>query len=188
MRFGYTRVSTSDQVSDHQHDALIAAGVDADRIYADVGSGARFDRPGLQSLLKALRPGDQLVVGSLDRIGRSTKNLLATVDELSRRGIEFVSLRENIDTSTATGKLTLTIFAAIAAFERELLVERTRAGIGAARARGRNGGRPRSLKPADVRLARTMLADRQVTVTEVAAHFQIGRTTLYRALNRENAK
>ena len=188
MKFGYMRVSTPDQVTDHQRDSLTAAGVDEDRLYSDIGSGARFDRPGLHAMLKAMRDGDQLVVASLDRVGRSTKDLLATVDELARRGIEFVSLREKIDTSTATGKLTLTIFAAIAAFERELLAERTREGLTAARARGRRGGRPRALKPSDIRLARTMLADNRVTVTEVAAHFQIGRNTLYRALNRENAK
>lgn len=185
MKLGYTRVSTADQTSDLQYDALVCAGVDPGRVYADVGSGARFDRPQLAALFRALRSGDQLVVCSLDRIGRSTKDLLQIVDDLQRNGVEFVSLRENIDTSSATGKLVLTVFAAFAAFERELLVERTKAGLGSARARGRKGGRPRVMQPKDVRLARSMLKDNKISVSEVASHFNVGRNTLYRALSRE---
>lgn len=185
MRFGYARVSTGNQCPDLQIDALRAYGVSEDRIYIDVGSGRRFDRPELQALLKAMREGDELVVWRLDRIGRSTKDLLAVVEQLGRRDIAFVSLQERIETSSATGKLMLTVFAAIASFERDLLAERTKAGLEAARARGRKGGRPPSLKPADIRLARTMLSDKSVSVTEVARHFKVGRNTLYRSLRQE---
>lgn len=185
MRFGYVRVSTSDQNHDLQVDALRAHGVDDDRIYMEIGSGRSFDRPQLGAVLKAMRDGDELVVWRLDRIGRSTKDLLQTVDDLTARGVGFISLHERIETTSATGKLMLTVFAAIAAFERDLLIERTKAGIASARARGRKGGRPPSLKAGEVRLARSMLADEKVTVTEVAKHFGVGRNTLYRALGKE---
>jgi DNA invertase Pin-like site-specific DNA recombinase len=184
MKFGYVRVSTADQNPDLQTDALLKHGVDPDRIYVDIGSGRNFDRPELRALLKALRQGDELVVWRLDRIGRSTKDLLATVEQLGAQGIDFTSLHERIETSSAGGKLMLTVFAAIAAFERDLLIERTNAGLASARARGRKGGRPQLLKKSDVRLARTMLADKTVTVTEVAQHFGVGRNTLYRALGK----
>jgi len=184
MKFGYARVSTGDQKADLQVDALLAHGVKQDRIYIDVASGRRAERPELSSLLKALREGDELIVWRLDRIGRSTKDLLGLVEQLSARRISFVSLHERIETRSATGKLMLTVFAAIAAFERDLLVERTNAGLAAARARGRKGGRPPALMARDIHLARTMLADANVSVTEVAKHFKIGRNTLYRSLRR----
>ena len=186
MKFGYARVSTADQRLHLQLDALEAYGVDRDRVYTDTGSGRDFNRPQLVSLLKALREGDELVVWRLDRIGRSTKDLLSTVDQLAARGVGFVSLTERIETSSATGKLMLTVFSAMAAFERDLLAERTKAGLVAARARGRKGGRPPSLKAADLRLARTILADQTISVTEVARHFNVGRNTLYRSLKRES--
>lgn len=185
MKFGYARVSTGDQRLDLQLDALRVHGVEQDRIYVDVGGGRDFNRLELNALLRALRDGDELVVWRLDRVGRSTKDLLDTVERLTARGISFVSLQERIETSSAAGKLMLTVFAAIAAFERDLLAERTKAGLASARARGRKGGRPPSLKPADVRLARTMLADKSVSVTEVAKHFKVGRNTLYRSLRKE---
>lgn len=185
ISFGYARVSTGDQKADLQVDALREQGVEQDRIYIDVASGRRAERPELSSLLKALREGDELIVWRLDRIGRSTKDLLGLVEQLSARGITFVSLHEMIETRSATGKLMLTFFAALAAFERDLLVERTNAGLAAARARGRKGGRPPALMARDVHLARTMLTDANVSVTEVAKHFKIGRNTLYRSLRRE---
>lgn len=185
MEFGYARVSTADQCVDLQIDALKSHGVDEARIYVDVGSGRRFDRAELQAVLKAMREGDELVVWRLDRVGRSTKDLLATVEKLADRGIGFTSLQERIETTSAGGKLMLTVFAAMAAFERDLLSERTKAGLAAARARGRQGGRPPALGPAQIRLAKTMLADDTVTVTEVARHFNVGRNTLYRSLRRE---
>lgn len=185
MKFGYARVSTPDQNIDMQVDALVGHGVGFDRIYSDVGSGREFDRPQLASVLKAMRADDELIVWRLDRIGRSTKDLLALVDGLASRNIGFTSLHERIETTSASGKLMMTVFAAIAAFERDLLVERTNAGLAAARARGRNGGRPRVLTDSDLRLARSMLIDATVTVTEVARHFGVGRNTLYRALGRE---
>ncbi len=185
MKFGYARVSTAEQRVDLQADALKAHGVDGSRIYVDIGSGRRFDRPEFQAVLKAMRKGDELVVWRLDRAGRSTKDLLAMIEALTERGIGFTSLHERIETSSASGKLMLTVFAAMAAFERDLLSERTKAGLAAARARGRKGGRPPALGQAQVRLAKTMLADDTVSVTEVARHFNVGRNTLYRSLRRE---
>lgn len=185
MKFGYARVSTADQKVDLQIDALVQNGVEADRIYVDIGTGRDFDRPQMAALLKALREGDELVVWRLDRIGRSTKDLLGLVETLGARDVGFVSLHERIETTSAAGKLMMTVFAAIAAFERDLLIERTKAGLASARARGRKGGRPRALNKDDLRLARSMLADATVTMSEVAKHFGVGRNTLYRALGRE---
>ena len=134
-----------------------------------------------------MRAGDEIVVWRLDRAGRSTKDLLAIIDQLSAREIGFTSLQERIETTSATGKLMLTVFAAIATFERDLLAERTKAGLTAARARGRIGGRPPALQSSQIRLARTMLADKAITVTEVARHFNVGRNTLYRSLGRSTS-
>ncbi|PZU70089.1 MAG: hypothetical protein DI554_00795 [Sphingobium sp.] len=186
MRFGYARVSTQDQKLDLQLDALRGHGIADENIYVDVGGGRNFERPQLRAVIRTLRSGDELAVWRLDRIGRSTKDLIETVEHLAERGVGFVSLQEQIETTTAAGKLMLGIFAAIASFERDLLAERTKAGLEAARARGRKGGRPKSLGPDDLRLARSMLADRSVSVTEVAKHFKVGRNTLYRSLQRES--
>lgn len=185
MRFGYARVSTQDQKLDLQLDALRSHGILDKHIFVDVGSGRSFDRPQLCALLRAVRDGDELAVWRLDRIGRSTKDLISTVEDLNGRGVNFVSLHERIETASAAGRLMLGVFAAIASFERDLLVERTNAGLHAARARGRKGGRPPSLGPSELRLARSMLADQSVSVTEVARHFKVGRNTLYRSLKRE---
>lgn len=185
MKFGYARVSTGEQKLDLQLDALSAHGVDRARVYVDVGSGRDFSRPELQAALKAMREGDEFVVWRLDRVGRSTKDLLAIVELLGSRQIGFVSLHERIETISATGKLMFTVFAAISAFERDLLAERTKAGLASARARGRTGGRPPALKSTDLKLARSMLSDNKVSVTDVAKHFKVGRNTLYRALRKE---
>ena len=158
MLVGYVRVSKADgsQVTDLQRDALLAAGVGRAHIYEDTTSGRRDDRPGLAACLKALREGDTLVVWKLDRLGRDLRHLVNTVHELTTRGIGLKVLTGQgaaIDTTTAAGKLVFGIFAALAEFERELIVERTRAGMAAARARGRHGGRPYKMTPAKLRLA-----------------------------------
>ena len=189
MLIGYMRVSTSDQSTDLQRDALVAAGV-ADRdIYMDKASGKIDDRPGLEACLKALRLGDTLIVWKLDRLGRSLKHLVTTVQELGDRGVAFKVLTghgADIDTGTAAGKLVFGIFAALAEFERELISERTRAGLAAAKARGRRGGRKPKLSATEIagiraRLAADPLLDRQALATELGIH----RATLWRTL--ENA-
>ena len=188
MLIGYARVSTADQSTDLQKDALMAAGVDERNIYIDKASGKRDDRPGLEACLKALREGDSLVVWRLDRLGRSLKHLVATVQDLVERGVGFRVLTgqgANIDTATASGKLVFGIFAALAEFERELIVERTKAGLAAAKVRGRKGGRKPKLSPttlagAKARLAADPLLDKATLAKELSVH----RTTLWRALER----
>lgn len=188
MLVGYMRVSTAEQSTDLQRDALIAAGIDARNIYLDKASGNRDDRPGLDACLKALREGDTLVVWKLDRLGRSLRHLVAIVQELVDRRIGFRVLTgqgANIDTSTPSGKLVFGIFAALAEFERELIVERTKAGLAAAKARGRKGGRrpklsPTTLAGARARLTADPLLDRSGLAEELGVH----RSTLWRALER----
>ncbi len=158
MLIGYMRVSKADgsQATDLQRDALIAAGVDPVHLYEDQASGMREDRPGLTSCLKALRTGDTLVVWKLDRLGRDLRHLINTVHDLTGRGIGLKVLTGHgaaIDTTTAAGKLVFGIFAALAEFERELIAERTIAGLASARARGRKGGRPFKMTAAKLRLA-----------------------------------
>lgn len=184
MKFGYARVATANQNAELQVDALLAKGVGRDKIYVAVASGRHADRSDLNSLLKALCEGVELIVWRLDRIGRSTKNLFGLVDQLAARGVEVTSLQERIEIRSAPGKLMLTGFAAIASFACDLLVERTNAGLVAARARGRKGGRPPALLANNLRLARAMLADANVSVTDGAKHFKIRRNTLYRSLRR----
>lgn len=150
MEWGYCRVSTWDQDPQLQWDALAAAGVPADRIRTDHASGTRSDRPALTQVLDQLVAGDRLTVWRLDRLGRSMPHLVATVDELGQRGVAFRSLQDPVDTSTASGRLMLGIFSAFAAFERDLIVERTRAGLAAARANGRQLGRPSTVHPDQV--------------------------------------
>lgn len=188
MLIGYMRVSTADQSTDLQRDALIGAGV-ADRdIYMDKASGKKDDRPGLDACLKALRPGDTLIVWKLDRLGRTLRHLVATVQELAERQVAFKVLTGHgaeVDTGTAAGKLVFGIFAALAEFERELISERTRAGLAAARARGRKGGRKPKLSPTELagvraRLAADATLDRSILADELGIH----RSTLWRALER----
>jgi DNA invertase Pin-like site-specific DNA recombinase len=182
---GYIRVSKADgsQVTDLQRDALLAAGIDSQHIYEDAASGKRDDRPGLTACLKALRGGDTLVVWKLDRLGRDLRHLVNTVHELAARGIGFRVLTghgASIDTTSASGKLIFGIFAALAEFERELIVERTRAGMQAARARGRCGGRPFKMTAAKLRLAMAAMVKPETRVGELCAEFGITRQTLYR--------
>ena len=185
MLIGYARVSKADgsQVADLQHDALVRAGVAAKRIYEDRASGKRDDRPNLEACLKALRKGDVLVVWKLDRLGRNLRHLVNTVQDLADRGIGFKVLSgqgAEIDTTTAAGKLVFGIFAALAEFERELIRERTVAGLQAARARGRSGGRKFTLTKAQVRLAQAAMGKKGTIVSELCAELGITRTTLYR--------
>jgi DNA invertase Pin-like site-specific DNA recombinase len=185
MLVGYARVSKADgsQVLDLQRDALIAAGVDAGHIYEDMLSGTRDDRPGLAACLKALRSGDTLVVWKLDRLGRSLHHLVNTVKDLSDRGVAFKVLTGQgaaIDTSTPSGRLVFGIFAALAEFERDLIAERTRAGLAAARARGRKGGRKPKMTASKLRLAQAAMASRDTKVGELCAELGITRQTLYR--------
>lgn len=182
---GYMRVSKADgsQVSDLQRDALLAAGVDARHLYEDAASGKRDDRPGLAACLKALREGDTLVVWKLDRLGRDLRHLVNTVHELTARGIGFKVLTgqgANIDTTSASGKLVFGIFAALAEFERELIIERTKAGMAAARARGRHGGRPFKMTPAKLRLAMAAMGKPETEVGELCKELGVTRNTLYR--------
>jgi len=188
MLLGYMRVSKADgsQVLDLQRDALLAAGVALDRCYEDLSSG-RFDaRPGLDACLKALRPGDTLVVWKLDRLGRNLRHLVTLVEELRHQQVGFKVLTgqgAQIDTTTANGRLVFGIFAALAEFEAELIRERTRAGLAAARARGRHGGRPRKMTPAALRIVMAALAERTTNATEVAYNLGLNRTTLYLYVN-----
>ena len=165
MLVGYMRVSKADgsQVFDLQRDALVAAGVAGGQLYEDRASGKKDDRPGLEACLKSLRADDTLIVWKLDRLGRNLKHLVNTVHDLMERGVGFRVLTgqgANIDTTTASGRLVFGIFAALAEFERELIRERTIAGLQSARARGRNGGRPYTMTAAKLRLAQAAMANR----------------------------
>lgn len=181
---GYARVSTLDQDPNLQLDALTTAG--CERIFTDEGtSGAIRDRPQLNTALDYLRPGDTLVVWRLDRLGRSLSHLISLIEGLGQRGIEFRSLTEDIDTQTPGGRLVFHVLGAITQFERDLIRERTMAGLAAARVRGRVGGRRPVLTEAKLRLARMML-DRGSAVTDVAAALGVARSTIYRALQRDN--
>jgi DNA invertase Pin-like site-specific DNA recombinase len=192
MRLGYARVSKADgsQVLDLQRDALIEAGVARRRIYCDHASGKRDDRPNLTACLKALRRGDVLVVWKLDRLGRDLRHLVNTVQALSDRGIGLKVLAgqgAEMDTTTAGGKFVFGIFAALAEFERELIRERTRAGLEAARARGRKGGRRFSLTKAQVRLAQAAMGKTETKVGELCSELGISRVTLYRYVGPDGA-
>ncbi len=188
MLIGSMRVSKADgsQTLDLQRDALLAAGVEAGRLYEDLASGRHDARPGLTACLKALQPGSTLVVWKLDRLGRDLKHLVTTVDDLRRRGVGFRVLTgagAQIDTSTANGRLFFGVFAAFAEFERELIAERTRAGLPAARARGRKGGRPRKMDRATLKAAQALLANTDETAQAIATRFGLGTGTLYTTLN-----
>lgn len=182
MDIGYARVSTLDQRTDLQMDALEKAG--CEQIYTEHFTGATRARPQLDNCLRSLRSGDTLVVWRLDRLGRSLKDLVTIITDLEERGISFRSLTEAIDTSTSGGKLVFHIFGALAEFERSIIQERTRAGLAAARARSRKGGRKPKMSKSDIRKAEAMLRDPNITKTEVAAHFGVSRVTLNASLDR----
>jgi len=184
MLVGYMRVSKADgsQTLDLQRDALLTAGVEPDRLYEDLASGQRDDRPGLTACLKALREDDTLVVWKLDRLGRNLHHLVNTVHDLTARGVGLRVLTGQgaaIDTTTAAGKLVFGIFA-LAEFERELISERTVAGLASARARGRTGGRPYKMTPAKLRLASASMGQPDTKVADLCAELGITRQTLYR--------
>jgi DNA invertase Pin-like site-specific DNA recombinase len=178
MKIGYARVSTDDQNLDLQRDALQQAGCSV--IYEETASGKNAARPELEQCRKALRPGDTLVVWRLDRLGRSLHDLVQIVSELEQKGIGFESITERIETTSAAGKLVFHVFAALAEFERNLIRERTRAGLAAARARGRKGGRKPKLDNQQVREIRALLRDPEIKVSEVARRYGVSRTTLYK--------
>jgi len=181
---GYVRVSKADgtQILDLQKDALVSVGVRNRMIYEDFASGKKDDRAGLEACLKALRSGDTLVVWTLDRLGRDLRHLVTTVDDLSKRGVGFrvLSGQTPIDTSTAQGKLMFGIFASLAEFERELIRERTIAGLQSARARGRVGGRKATMTPAKIRLAQAAMGKPETVVGDLCKELGVSRQTLYR--------
>ena len=192
MLIGYARISTSDdrQSLDLQIDALAQASVDPDNIYSDRISGKKDTRPGLDACLKALRRGDTLIVWKLDRLGRSLRHLIQTVETLTERKIGLKVLTgqgASIDTTTPEGRLVFSIFAALAEFERDLIIERTRAGLASARARGRVGGRKPVMTRAMIRRAEAAMKDRQTIATELAEELGISVPTLYRYIGPDGA-
>lgn len=188
MLIGYMRVSKADgsQVLDLQKDALIKAGISSERIYEDLASGRFDDRPGLNSCLKALQPGNTLVVWKLDRLGRNLRHLVNTIDELKKKNVGFKVLTgqgAQIDSTTSEGKFMFGMFASLAEFERDIIVERTKAGLNAARARGRLGGRPRKMDVTMLKMAMSAMEDEKSIAMEVARHLSITTTTLYAYIN-----
>jgi len=184
MRLGYARVSTTAQDPQLQLDALAAAAVD--RTYVDRASGVATRRPELDRLMETARAGDTIVIWRLDRLGRSMKHLLELVEDLEKRDIALVSLNEQIDTTSANGRLILRLLASLAAFERDLLAERTKAGLDAARKQGRVGGRPKALSPAAAEAATGMHRDGR-SVTDIAGTLRVSRATIYRHLAEQGA-
>jgi DNA invertase Pin-like site-specific DNA recombinase len=178
MLIGYARVSTQDQTLNLQKDALEKIG--CNKIFTDTASGAKTERRGLNEALDYVREGDTLVVWRLDRLGRSLKHLIETISQLNTRKIGFKSLTENIDTTTSGGKLIFHIFGALAEFERNLIRERTNAGLQAARARGRKGGRPKSLIGKKAAIAQELYENKTNTIDEICQTLRISRATLYR--------
>ena len=192
MLIGYIRVSKSDgsQSLDLQRDALLSEGVESDRIYEDLASGRKDDRPGLRACLKALQPKNTLVIWKLDRLGRDLKHLVNTVQDFNERDIGLRVLAgagAQIDTTTANGRLVFGIFAALAEFEAELIRERTKAGLAAARARGRMGGRPRKMTLETLKMAMAAMTDPKSNASNVASRLGITTTTLYAYVNGDGS-
>ena len=183
MKIGYARVSTQDQNLDRQLDNLRSAG--CERIFNEKMTGTRSDRPELKAMLMTLRSGDVLVIDSFSRLSRSTKDLLSLVEQLTGMGVHLVSLKENLDTTTATGKLMLTMLSALSQFERDLIAERTMDGLKAARARGRCGGRPRSGSDKDRKQAYAMYKANVMTCKEIADKFGVSLSTMNRWIRSE---
>lgn len=178
MKIGYARVSTIEQNLDLQIDALKKVG--CEKVFSDKASGVRSDRAGLINALEFCRADDTLVVWKLDRLGRSLKDLITTVNTLHAREIGFVSLQENIDTTTSGGKLVFYIFGALAEFERDIIRDRTQAGLHAARSRGRQGGRPPKLNKKQIAMAKKLMKDESNSIKDICATLNISKTTLYR--------
>ncbi len=178
MQVGYARVSTNDQNLDLQRDALKSSG--CERIFSDTASGAKTQRPGLTEAIKFCRPGDTLVVWKLDRLGRSLPHLVETVKDLLTAGIGFRSLQENIDTTTSGGKFIFHVFASLAEFERDIIRERTNAGLSAARSRGRNGGRPKGVDERKKKAAIALKKEPERSVKDICEIVGISRNTYYK--------
>jgi DNA invertase Pin-like site-specific DNA recombinase len=178
MLIGYARVSTDEQNLDMQVDALKEAG--CERVFSDETSGVKSERPGLQDALEYMREDDTLVVWRLDRLGRSLKDLVQKVEELQSRNIGFRSLQESIDTTSPSGKFQFHVFSALAEFERDLIRARTQAGLQAARARGRMGGRPREMTPEKLKLAVKLMKDPEIPIPQICKTLGIAKSTLYR--------
>ncbi len=185
MLIGYARVSTHDQNLDLQKDALQAAG--CEKIFVDELSGAKAARPGLQQAMDSLREGDVLMVWRLDRLGRSLRNLLELVEKLKERKVGFRSLQESMDTSTSGGNLIFQVFGALAEFERNIIRERTNAGLAAARARGRTGGRPKKLDEQQRELVIRLYKER-IPVPEILKTVKISKGTLYKYVREETVE
>ena len=185
MIYGYARVSTADQNLDRQKDALYKYGIDY--LYYEKTSGTKRNRPELDLMLKSLVEGDTIVIESLSRLGRSVKNLAELMEQLNEKGVRLVSLKETIDTTSSTGKLLFTILSSLAEFERNVLVERTREGLNAARARGRCGGRPKT-DPKAVQKAVALYQTKQYSATEVTDLTGVSKATLYRAIKGDILK
>jgi len=186
MLVGYARVSTQDQNLELQNDALSKAG--CERIFTEVVGGSRTERTGLQDAQNILRSGDTLVVWRLDRLGRSLKHLIDIVNQLREGNIGFRSLQESIDTTTSGGKLIFHMFGALAEFERDVIRERTQAGLRAARARGRQGGRPRVLDDVKLEIVRKMYGDKKYLPDDICKVMGISRATLYRSVAKNHRK
>ena len=186
MQIGYARVSTEEQTLELQKDALTGAG--CSRIFSDVASGANTERPGLAEAIKFVRTGDTLVVWKLDRLGRSLQHLIETIRDLEQRQVSFKSLTENIDTTTSGGKLVFHLFGALAEFERDLIRERTKAGLKAARLRGRLGGHPRAASlnsPQKVALAQSLYDNKDTPIADICSTLRVSRATLYRYIKTD---
>jgi len=189
MKFGYARISTKDQNADLQHDALKQAG--AERIFTEVISGAKTERPVLAEMLTQLRAGDVLIIWKLDRLGRSLRHLVELVNDLLGRGIGLQSIHDPIDTTTPHGRLIFNIFASLAEFERDIIRERTQAGLNAARARGRQGGRPKGLSEHAEQTAcaaETLYREAKLSVQQIADKLHISKSTLYSYLRHRGVR
>jgi DNA invertase Pin-like site-specific DNA recombinase len=182
MKVGYVRISTQEQSDDLQIDALKNAG--CEKMFSDQISGSKADRPGLKEALEYIRPGDSLVVWRLDRLGRNLRHLIDAVEDLEKRKVGFVSLQEGFDTTTNGGKLVFQIFGALAEFERNLIRERTKAGLEAARARGKLGGRKAKLNPTQTDALKMMYESKKYSISEICSSFEISKPTLYRYLEK----
>jgi len=180
MLVGYARVSTHDQSLDLQKDALKKAG--CEKIFTDIGSGANFERKGLLDALNYMRIGDCLVVWKLDRLSRSLKDLITTINEINNKKMFFQSLQEQLSTTSSAGKLVFHVFGALAEFERDVIRDRTRAGLTAARARGRLGGRPRIMDQSKIGMAKALMVDTNNSIKDICSTLSISKTTLYRNL------
>jgi DNA invertase Pin-like site-specific DNA recombinase len=180
MLVGYARVSTQDQNLDLQKDALTKAG--CNKIFCDIGSGANFERKGLADALNYMRKDDCLVVWKLDRLGRSLKDLIETINKIHEKEMCFQSLQESLNTGNSAGKLVFHVFGALAEFERDVIRDRTRAGLIAARARGRLGGRPRIMDQSKTNMAKSLMADTKNSIGVICKTLNISKSTLYRAI------